>query len=194
LTSNVVSLAAPYLAATASVLGPASISRLAQPVLERLAADLHESSSLAVLEGTDVVYLARAAAQRILSIELAVGSRLPAVATSMGRVLLAALGEEGLERVLAHTRLEPYTPHTIVDRRLLRDELARVREHGFAIVDQELEVGLRSIAVPVRRPDGVVIAAINTGVHAARADREALQREFLPALLRASAAITSAMA
>ena len=193
LTSEVVSLAAPYLSAAGSVLGPASISRLAQPVLERLAADLHESSSLAVLDGIDVVYLARAAARRILSIELAVGSRLPAVVTSMGRVLLAALDDAQLERVLARATLKAYTPHTIVDRQALVEEIARVRTQGFAIVDQELELGLRSIAVPVRRPDDVVIAAINTGVHVARADTTALRREFLPALQRASAAITAAM-
>jgi IclR family pca regulon transcriptional regulator len=111
----------------------------------------------------------------------------------MGRVLLASLADGLLTRFLDRVLLEAHTPLTIIDKAELRAELARVRTHGFAIVDQELELGLRSIAVPVRRKDGVVIAAINAGVHAARADTEALRREFLPALQRASAAITAAM-
>ena len=193
LAPTVVSLASPYLAAASSPLGPAAISKIAQPVLERLAEQLHESSSLAVLDGEQVVYLARAAARRILSIELAVGSRLPAAVTSMGRVLLAALGDDLLTGVLGRVTLEAHTPRTIVDRAHLRTEIGRVRAQGFAIVDQELELGLRSIAVPVRRPDGVVVAAINAGVHVARADKDVLRREFLPALQQASAAITAAM-
>lgn len=193
LAPTVVSLAAPYLAASSSPLGPASISRVAQPVLERLAEQLRESSSLAVLDGDNVVYLARAAARRILSIELAVGSRLPASCTSMGRVLLAALPEALLNRLLDGMTLKAHTPRTIVDKAELRAELVRIRTQGFAIVDQELELGLRSIAVPVRRKDGVVIAAINAGVHVARADKDALRREFLPVLQHASAAITAAM-
>lgn len=193
LAPAVVSLASPYLATASGTLGPASISRVAQPVLERLAEQLHESSSLAVLDGDNVVYLARAAARRILSIELAVGSRLPAACTSMGRVLLAALPDSLLTRALDRVSLKAHTPRTIVDRNELRAELARIRTQGFAIVDQELELGLRSIAVPVRRKDGAVIAAINAGVHVARADKDALRREFLPALQQASAAITTAL-
>lgn len=193
LAPTVVSLASPYLTAPTDAGGPASIARVAQPVLEQLAEQLHESSSLAVLDGDAVVYLARAAARRILSIELAVGSRLPAACTSMGRVLLAALPEVPLTHFIDRVALKAHTPHTIVDKSQLRAELTRVRLQGFAIVDQELELGLRSIAVPVRRTDGTVIAAINAGVHVARADTDALRREFLPALQQASAAISAAM-
>jgi len=193
LAPTVVSLASPFLAATPSVLGAAALARVAQPRLEQLAAHLHESSSLAVLDGDEVVYLARAAARRILSIELAVGSRLPAAVTSMGRVLLAALDEPLRSQVLARVRLDAHTPRTIVDRHRLDAELDTVRAQGFAIVDQELELGLRSIAVPVRRADGVVIAAINAGVHVARADTTALRREFLPALQQAAASIAAAL-
>lgn len=194
LAPTVVSLASPFLTSAAQVLGPSTIAATAQPILERLAEQLRESSSLAVLDGDDIVYLARAAARRILSIELAVGSRLPAVATSMGRVLLASLPDTLLTPLLERVTLEPHTPRTIVDKAELREELARVRSQGFAIVDQELELGLRSIAVPVRTTDGTVVAAINTGVHAARADTSTLRRELLPALQHASGAITSALA
>ncbi len=193
LAPTVVSLASPFLTSASHVLGPATLAATAQPILDRLAHELHESSSLAVLDSDDIVYLARAAARRILSIELAVGSRLPAVVTSMGRVLLASLDDGPRVQTLERVTLEVHTPRTIVDRDELRAELDRVRAQGFAIVDQELELGLRSIAVPVRRPDGVVIAAINTGVHVARADTAALRREFLPALQQASAAITEAL-
>jgi IclR family pca regulon transcriptional regulator len=193
LAPAVISLASPYLAASSGPLGSASIARVAQPVLEQLADRLHESSSLAVLDGDNVIYLARAAARRILSIELAVGSRLPATCTSMGRVLLASIADGLLTRFLDRVPLEAHTPLTIIDKAELRAELARVRVQGFAIVDQELELGLRSIAVPVRRKDGMVIAAINAGVHVARANTEALRLEFLPALQRASAAITAAI-
>jgi IclR family pca regulon transcriptional regulator len=184
---------------TLEVLGYASssnggfVARIAQPVLERLSKQLNESASLAVLDDEDIVYVARAAAQRILSVELAVGSRLPAACTSMGRVLLAHLSDDLRARYLNRVRLHPYTPHTIVNKSRLRAELDKVHAQGYAIVDQELEIGLRSIAVPVRRPDGVVIAAVNAGVHVARADSQTLLREFLPVLQRASENITTSL-
>ncbi len=176
-----------------SYLSSASLARVAQPVLEQVSADLNESSSLAVLDGDEIVYLARAATRRILSIGLAVGSRLPAASTSMGRVLLAYADEPTRTRYLARVRLTKHTPRTIVDRAALSAELSRVGELGYAVVDQELELGLRSLAVPIRRHDGTVVAAINVGVHAARADRAALVREFLPVLERAAAEIAGAL-
>jgi IclR family pca regulon transcriptional regulator len=185
LTPATLSLASNYL-------GSSSIARLAQPVLERLSHQLHESSSVAVLDGDDIVYVARAAVKRILSIGLAVGSRLPAATTSMGRVLVANLDEAARARVLARVKLIRHTPRTIVDRNELRAELDRVRTQGYSIVDQELELGLRSMAAPIVGPGRRVVAAINVGVSAGRADRQTLLREFLPALQQAAAEIGAA--
>lgn len=170
-------------------LGSSPVTRVAQPVLERVSEQLHESSSLAVLEGDDIVYLARASTRRILAIGLSVGSRLPAVCTSMGRVLVAALPEAARTHYVATLPLVRHTPKTIVDRRTFKAELARVQAQGYAIVDEELELGLRSIAVPVARADGTVLAAINVGAHAARLDRRALKRDVLPVLQSAAAEI-----
>jgi IclR family pca regulon transcriptional regulator len=111
----------------------------------------------------------------------------------MGRVLLAHLSDDLRSRYLRRVKLHPYTPHTIVNKAKLRSELNKVRSQGYAIVDQELEIGLRSIAVPVRRHDKVVIAAVNAGVHVARADSQTLCREFLPALQRAALDITASL-
>lgn len=174
-------------------LGSTSIARVAQPVLERVSETLHESSSLAVLDGDEIVYLARAATRRILSIGLSVGSRLPAACTSLGRVLLAALPPAPRSAVLARVKLVRHTPRTIVDRARLRAALDRVAGQGYAIVDQELELGLRSLAVPVRRTDGQVVAAINVGVHAGRTDAATLERDFLPVLRHAAAEIGEAI-
>lgn len=193
LTPTVLSLASNYLAATPNQFGAGAIAQIAQPVLERVSKQLQESASLAVLDDADIIYLARAAARRILSVELAVGSRLPAACTSMGRVLLANLDDGLRSRYVNRIKLHPYTPHTIINKARLRAELDKVRAQGYAIVDQELEIGLRSIAVPVRRRDGVVVAAVNAGVHVARADSRALCREFLPVLHRAAHDITAAL-
>jgi IclR family pca regulon transcriptional regulator len=182
LTPAVLSLGQAYL-------GSATVTRVAQPVLERVSEQLHESCSLAVLDGADIVYLARASTRRIMSIGLSVGSRLPAVYTSMGRVLVAALPEARRTRYVATLPLVRHTPKTIVDRRAFRAELLRVQAQGFAVVDEELELGLRSIAVPVVRADGTVLAAINVGAHAARLDVRALKRDILPVLQSAAAEI-----
>jgi IclR family pca regulon transcriptional regulator len=186
LTPAILALGYAYLAG-------APLTRFAQPVLERVSERLHESSSLAVLEGDDIVYVARAATRRILSISLAVGSRLPAGCTSMGRAILAFADADVRERFLGRVTLQRHTPSTIVDPELLGAELQRIRAHGYAIVDQELEVGLRSLAVPVFGMDGRVMAAINVGVHVGRADRRTLQRDFLPVLQEAAAEIAAAM-
>jgi IclR family pca regulon transcriptional regulator len=174
-------------------LGSASIARVAQPILEQFSEDVHESSSLAVLDGDEIVYLARAATRRILSIALSAGSRLPAAVTSMGRVLVAFGGAPARDAFVLGAALTRYTARTIVGRDDLRRELDRVRARGYALVDQELEIGLRSLAVPVRRPDGEVVAAINVGVHAGRADARALVRDFLPGLRLAAEKIQTAM-
>jgi len=186
LTPAILALGYSYLTST-------PIARVAQPILERVSDELHESSSLAVLDGEEIVYVARAATKRILSIGLNVGSRLSAPSTSMGRVLLANADPAVRAAFFARVRLVAHTPRTIVEPQDLAAELDRVRIAGYSLIDQELELGLRSIAVPVRRRDGAVVAAVNAGVQVARADRQALVREFLPVLERAAAEISLAI-
>jgi len=186
-------LAPKVLALGYAYLGSAPVARAAQPVLERVADRLHESCSLSVLDGDEIVYVARAATRRILSVGLSVGSRLPVYCTSMGRVLIAFASDAERSVYLARVRPVRHTPHTIVDREGLRSEIARVREAGYAIVDQELEIGLRSLAVPVRRPDQSVAAAMNVGVQATRVDRDTMVREYLPVLQSAAEEIGFAL-
>lgn len=162
------------------------LPRTLQPVLEQIRDELGEASSAAVLEDTEVVYIARAPARRVLSVNLAVGSRLPAWCTSMGRVLLAALPPEERRTVLERSAIRPFTTRTVTDRAMLEAILERVAEQGYALVDQELEAGLRSIAVPVRDPTGRVVAAINVGVHAERWTPDAMRGRILPVLLKAA--------
>ena len=174
-------------------LGSASLATVAHPVLERVSAELEESSAVAVLDEEEIVFVARAAARRILNVEVAVGSRLPAACTATGRVLVAFAAEPRRAEFVARVKLVRHTAHTITDRRLLRTELDRVRAQGYAIIDQELEIGLRSIAVPIHAYDGGVLAAINVGVQAARVDSRKMQREFLPLLKAAAREIGAAM-
>lgn len=172
-------------------LGSASLASIAQPVLERIASEHEEACAVAVLDGNEIVFVARAAARRILTVEVSVGSRLPAAATASGRVLLASASEPRRNRFLSRVKLTRHTPRTIVDRKQLRLELERVRADGYAIIDQELELGLRSMAVPIHRADGMAIAAINVGVQAGRIDLKTLQRELLPVLREAAADISA---
>src|SRR5207249_7122016 len=165
-----------------SFLSSDSLATLAGPILEEISATLQESSSLGALEGDDVVYLARAATRRVISVGLAIGSRLPAYCTSMGRVLLAALSPEELASYLKRVELRALTPKTIVQKKALKSELEWVRTQEYALVDGEFEIGLRSIAVPVRTQSGKVVAAINSGVHAARVQRKEMLVRFLPVL------------
>ncbi|MFC5548808.1 IclR family transcriptional regulator domain-containing protein [Massilia aerilata] len=154
----------------------------AQPCLDGISKALGESSSLAVLEEGDVLYVARAATARVMSVSLSAGSRLPAYCTSLGRVLLAHLPEQELETYLGRTELLPKTERTITDKARLREVLAQVRRDGYALNDEELELGLRSIAVPVRGASGRVLAALNVGAQALRVPAERMEREFLPVL------------
>jgi IclR family transcriptional regulator, pca regulon regulatory protein len=159
-----------------------SLAALAAPILEEISASLQESSSLSALEGDEIVYLVRAATKRVMSVGLSVGSRLPAYCTSMGRVLLAGLPAAELAAYFDRVELKPLTANTIADKSALAAELDRVRTQGYALVDEELEIGLRSIAVPVRTAAGGVAAAMNTGVHAARVQPEEMLERFLPVL------------
>jgi len=165
-----------------SFLSSHSLPTLALPILEELSAELHESTSLSVLEDGEILYLARAAANRVMSVALSIGSRLPAFCTSMGRVLLAALPKEELKTYLEKLELKPLTGKTIRNKKRLLVEIEKVRKQGYALVDEELELGLRSIAVPVVTRSGRVVAAMNTGFHASRVDARQLVTRMLPVL------------
>ncbi|HEX4332022.1 MAG TPA: IclR family transcriptional regulator C-terminal domain-containing protein [Usitatibacter sp.] len=161
---------------------------LAQPVLDALSEKLHESASLAVLEGDEIVYVARSKTiRRLMSVDLNVGSRLPAYCTSLGRVLLAARPPEELKQYLGHVHPVRYTPRTVISRDQLRGVIEGVRAEGYSVVDEELEIGLRSIAVPVLDTRGHVTAAINASTQASRLPLAEFRQTFLPALRKAAA-------
>jgi IclR family transcriptional regulator, pca regulon regulatory protein len=166
-----------------------SLPEVSMPHMERLVAQVNESCSISVLDDTDIVYVARVPTRRIMSITLAVGTRLPAFVTSMGRVLLAGLPDDQLEERLARIEITPLTSRTVTDKDALRAIIAAVRRQGYAATDQELEEGLRSLAVPLRTHSGAVTAALNVSVHASRASMAVLRREFLPLALDTAAAI-----
>jgi IclR family transcriptional regulator, pca regulon regulatory protein len=170
-------------------LSSASFADIAQEHLVHLAEELHESCSASVLDLPDIVYVARAQTSRIMTIALAVGTRLPAYATSMGRVLLASLPAEELDAYVSDTNFDRLTGHTVTGKAALRRVLHTVGEQGFAIIDQELELGVRSAAAPVRDAEGKVIAAINVSAHASRVTLQELRSHFLPALLRTAGEI-----
>ena len=171
------------------------LPELAQPFLEDLSRREGESTSLAVLDGTDIVYLARIHTRRIISVGISPGTRFPAHATSMGRVLLAALTAAELDAYFAAASLAPLTPRTLTSREAIEAELARIRAQGYAVVDQELEVGLRSVAVPVLGADGRTVAAINLALSArldGSEDRDAEIRRLVPELRKAASGIADA--
>jgi IclR family transcriptional regulator, pca regulon regulatory protein len=176
-----------------SFLSSSSVVEAARPVLEHISEQLHESSSMSMLDSGEIVYVARSAASRILAAGLSVGSRLPAYCTSMGRVLLAALPEEKLDTYLRNLRPRAYTPKTITRIPQLRKAILQVRRAGYAVVDEELEAGLRSIAVPVSTRNNLVFAAINVGTHVSRVDRATLLNRCLPALQQGARALRDVM-
>lgn len=139
-----------------------------------------------MLDGADVVYVARVAASRIMTVSINIGTRFPAYATSMGHVLLAGLPLPELDAYLESVTLSPQTAKTITAADALRAELEQVRTQGFSIVDQELEEGLRSVAAPVRDTSGAVIAAVNISTHASRRPIETIRTELIPPLLAAA--------
>lgn len=163
-----------------------SLSTAAQPILERISATLRESFSVATLDGDEIVYIARSTVSRVMSDDLHIGSRLPAYCTSIGRVLLAYLPAEQLEQYLERVVLTAYTPRTVSSVEKLRHALRNVRRHGYALVDQEYEVGLRSIAVPVYSPTGRVVATVNLSGSVPRISIYDLQTRFLPHLRNAA--------
>ncbi|XUL90257.1 IclR family transcriptional regulator domain-containing protein [Streptomyces galilaeus] len=174
LTPRVLSLGFPPLSRS-------SLPSLATPHLTALAARIHESASLAILVGTDIQYTARVATSRVMSVNIAVGTRFPAYATALGRVLLSDAPPPTLRQSLADLR--PLTPRTLTDPGALSAALEQVRSQGYALVDEELEAGLRSLAVPVRDRTGRVVAALNTATHVARRPAEEYVAAILPELL-----------
>jgi IclR family pca regulon transcriptional regulator len=167
---------------------------LAIPHVESLVDCVHESSSISVLDGDEIVYVARVPTKRIMTISLAVGSRLPAYATSMGRVLLADLDDAALDAYLERVELERLTERTVHDADELRAVLVTARAQGWAIVDQELEEGVRSVAAPLRDAQCRVIGALNVSAHATRTTVAQLGAEFVPALLDTAGKINAALA
>jgi IclR family pca regulon transcriptional regulator len=172
-----------------SYLSSVTLPEIAAPHLEQLVARVRESSSLCVLDGDDIVYVARVPTRRIMTASITVGTRFPAYVTSVGRVILAHLPEEDVELRLARAELKPLTGRTLTAPDALRAELRRVRRQGYALVDQELEEGLRSVAAPVRDRDGEVVAAVNIAVHAGRNSVDSVRRDLLPPLLATVARI-----
>ena len=163
-----------------------ALSSAAQPILERLSAMHQESFSVATLDGDDIVYVARTSVSRVMSVDLHIGSRLPAYCTSMGRVLLAYLPLDQVEQYLGRVEMVAHTPRTITSAEKLRMLLRTVRRNGYALCDQEFEAGLRSLAVPVHAPSGRAVATLNLSGSAPRLSTLEMQSRFLP-ILRSAA-------
>jgi IclR family transcriptional regulator, pca regulon regulatory protein len=170
------------------------LPELALPAMEALSQTVHESCSLAVLDDEDVVYVARVPVRRVISVNLAVGARVPAFAASLGRVLLADLAEVDLDRWLARAQLRALTPHTLCTPAELRAEIGRVRSQGHSLVLRELELALCALAVPVRDRQGRTVAALNVGMQYRADIRGAALATILPALQQAAAQIERALA
>ncbi len=167
-----------------------TLSSAAQPILERMSSALRESFSVATLDGEDIVYIARTTVSRLMAVDLHIGSRLPAYCTSMGRVLLAYLPSDQLESYLSKIVLTPYTTRTVNSIEKLRLHLRNIRRSGYAICDQEYEVGLRSLAVPVYSPSGRAVATINLSGNAQRMSVLDMQTRYLPHLRNAASELS----
>lgn len=190
----------PYYALTPRVLeigfaymSTMTVAEVARPFMAHVVDTLHESCSVGVLDGFDVFYVARTNPQRIMTTNLAIGSRLPAHATAMGHVLLAYLPPPLLENYLANAPLGALTDRTITDKAVLRRELQTVRRQGWAENDGESEKGVRTVAVPIVDRNGEVVAAINLAGHASRVTMRELRRDHLPVLQQAATDISNSL-
>jgi IclR family transcriptional regulator, pca regulon regulatory protein len=183
-TPRVLELAAAYLSSN-------HVVSVLQPALDKLSSDAQEISSMAILDGNDVVFIARASPTRIFSAGIDIGYRLPAFCTSVGRILLSRLSNDELVSALGAMDLKPLTPFTVTDRTRLLEAIIADRERGYSLVDREAEPGFRSISVPVRRYDGTIIAAINMGAHVDRVSTEEMIERFLPRLRDTAASVKS---
>lgn len=193
-TNGVYSLTARTLSLGFAYLSSNNSWSIAHPFMREFVNKTGESCSISILDDIDILYVARISAKRIMSINLDVGSRLPAYATSMGHVLLAYLPEAELEKYLDAFELNKFTDKTITDKEELKKVLDDVRQKAWGGVDQQFEDGLRSIAVPIRDGNGKVIAAINCSVHAGRVSKKVLREEFLPVLKECADNISAALA
>jgi IclR family pca regulon transcriptional regulator len=182
LSPRILRLGYAYLSST-------SLSARVQPFLERISEETGESSSAAILDGDEIVYIARSATRRIMSIGLGVGSRLPAYCTSLGRAILAYQPPEVIDAYLQRVRLEARTPKTVTDKAELRRVFEATRALGYALVNEELEFGLRSIAVPMMQKTGQVTIALNISAQAGRVSPDEMKERFLPSLNSASEAL-----
>jgi IclR family pca regulon transcriptional regulator len=167
---------------------------VARPHLEELAGKVRETTSASVLDGTDIVFVARVETNRIMSMTLGVGSRLPAWATAMGRVLLADLPPARLDEYFQEVKLEPLSERTITDQKKLRQLIRQAGARGWTLVDQEVEAGVRSLAVPIRSPNGRVEAALTVCSHAFRVSVDRVVKEFLPLVQGTSERISAELA
>jgi IclR family transcriptional regulator, pca regulon regulatory protein len=167
------------------------LPRIVQPYLDRLSEEIGQSTSVAILDGSEIVYVARAAQRKVMSIALMPGSRLPAYCTSMGRVLLSALPENEARASLEKSERLERTPQTLTRIDAIMEALSSVRRQGFASVDQEVEHGLRSVAVALKNSRGITVAALNTGLGASPTSMEEVVREYLPPLKRLSQELQS---
>ena len=183
LTTRTLELGTSYIAAL-------GIWDIARPHLESLVARTGESSSMSQLDGSDIVYTARVPVAKIIALSVNIGTLFPAVATSMGRVLLADLSDEALDAVLAKPSRSGVIPRVTPSRAELADSLAEIRERGWAMSDEQLSLGIRSIAAPVRDANGRTSAAMNVTVHAAETSVERLLQDYLPYLLTTAAEVT----
>ena len=176
-----------------SALSSMSFAEIAQPIMDDLADEIDEMCLAAVLDGESVVYVVRTSTQRVVSVNLDVGSRLPAFCMSTGRTLLAALPDDELERWLADLNPVKYTDRTIVSKRKLREAILRARREGYSLMDEEYEIGFRSLSVPILDADGDVIAALNICCPSPRVSLDKMEREFLPLLRTAAEKIREAL-
>jgi IclR family transcriptional regulator, pca regulon regulatory protein len=167
-----------------SSLSSMPLPQIVQPWLDKLSEELKQSCSVSILDEHEIVYVARASQRRVMSVGLMPGSRLPAYCTSMGRVLLAYSETSEADRIISNSDLTPLTPYTLSDEESIREELAKIKRDGFSVVDQEVEVGLRSIAIPIYSLQGRVVAALNTGIPSILAEPEEMKERFLPAMIR----------
>jgi len=187
LTARVMDLGYAYLSSF-------GIPELALPYLEDLSEELHEASSVGVLDDADVVYVARIPANRVMTVSIGLGTRFPAYRTSLGHVLLSGLPDDQVRDLWDRSDRRDPTPHTIGTVAQLLERIAKVRSNGFALVDQELEVGVRSIAAPILGPNGTIVAAMNVSTHVSRTPKSELQARFVPALLSTAEKLTGALA
>ncbi len=174
-----------------SYLSGLGLTDIAVPHMEELVASVQESSSIAVLDGDEIVYVVRVPTKRIMTVSITVGTRFPAYGTSMGRVLLGALCDDDLDAYLRRVHLSPLTPRTVTDPERLRRIVEETRDKGFALVDQELEDGLRSVAVPIVDARGTTFAAVNVSAHSSRVTVDELRSRYLERLMETAAKINA---